>query len=770
MTAVSAPLAGVRVLDLCAYAVGPWAGTLLAQLGADVTRIDPPYGDPIRNVMPAMRGEPTTYMCSNMGKRSAILNLKDAGDLEIARRLAAQADVVIENARAGTMDRLGLGYDQLRLVNPGLVYCASSSFGDVGPLRTMGSTDPQGQAFSGFASLNGAPGTDGEVLRYVALVDLASSMYLTQAVLIGLHARRRTGHGQFIRTSQMEASLAVQTTRLTSYLATGDVPEPLGSGSPTLVPSRVYRCQDAQWIAVTAPTDRAWRALCDFLDLDGRELGAEERLERRDEIDAALEAAFAARPALHWTQRLPRLGVACVRPRTLEDDIEHHAHFAANEMVARVPHPIAGTLRVAGPPWRFERSPALVRGPGLPGRETEAVIAGAPPASEPAPAAADGEQGAPLEGLRVLDVSEGIAGPYCTLLLRTLGAEVTKLEPPGGDWLRAAGAPARQLNRGKASIELDITTDAGHEALLRLVREADVLVHEWTAEGAPLTPEQLRAVNPRLIDCSVTPLGERGPWAGLPATELEVQALAGLHRYLGSVTEPLVRLGADVGGIIGGCAAVQAILAASYAGVGQHVAVSQLGALTAMANVMLAALDDPDAWEGFHCNAAMYPPDRGIATRDGRIYYGQPLRSEEAWQEFCRDIGADALLEDPRFLTRAQRMPNQMLLRRELEPYFLRLDTDDLVERVIRSDGIAVPINTYPDLVDHPQLEAVGVLADADGARTLAPPWRRRGAPLRAVTEPAPDVGADGPAVLGRAGFKESEIRELLAVEGGVRS
>ena len=230
-------LEGVKVLDLCAYAVGPWAGTLLAQLGADVTRIDPPYGDPIRNVMPAMHGEPTTYMSSNLGKRSAVLNLKDAGDLEVAKRLAAGADVVIENARAGTMDRLGLGYDQLRLVNPRLVYCASSSFGDVGPLRTMGSTDPQGQAFSGFASLNGAPGTDAEVLRYVALIDLATSMYLTQAVLIGLHARRRSGQGQFIRTSQMEASLAVQTTRIGDFLAGGDAPAPLGSGSASIVPS-----------------------------------------------------------------------------------------------------------------------------------------------------------------------------------------------------------------------------------------------------------------------------------------------------------------------------------------------------------------------------------------------------------------------------------------------------------------------------------------------------------------------------------------------------
>jgi formyl-CoA transferase len=746
-----------------------------------VTRIDPPYGDPIRNVMPAKHGEPTTYMASNLGKRSAVLNLKDPSDREVALDLAAAADVVIENSRAGTMDRLGLGYDQLRLVNPRIVYCASSSFGDVGPLRAMGSTDPQGQAFSGFASLNGAPGTGAEVLRYVALIDLTTSMYLTQAALIGLYARRRTGQGQFIRTSQMEASLAVQTTRLGEHLAGGAVPVPLGSGTGAVVPSRAFACQDGAYVAVTAHTDAAWRALCDLLGLHGemRALGGAERLERRAEIDAALEAGFASRPALWWTQRLQRAGVPCARPRTLEDDVEHHAHFAANGFVRRVPHPVTGTLLVAGPPWRFERSRVHVRGPGLPGRETAAVLASAGGPRAPRPAAPEAAPSPPLEGVRVIDLSQGVAGPYCTLLLRTLGAEVVKVEPPGGDWLRAAGPPwidgtgaaAFQLNRGKASLELDIGTPAGHGALLRLLRDAHVLVHDMTAaqaEAAGLAPARLRALNPALVDCSVTALGERGPWAELPATELEVQSLSGLHRYLGAIGEAPVRLGADVAGILGGCAGLQAVLAGLLGGEGQHVAVSQLGSLIAMCNVMLAALDEPDAWEGFHCNAAGYPPDRGIATRDGRIYYGQPLRSEEAWHEFCRDIGADALLDDPRFTTRAERMPNQMLLRRELEPYFRALDTEDLVERVVRSDGIAVPVQGYPELLAHPQLEALGIVAGAEGAPTLAPPWRRRGAPFGAVTEPAPALGADGARVLARAGFKESEIRELLASEEGV--
>jgi crotonobetainyl-CoA:carnitine CoA-transferase CaiB-like acyl-CoA transferase len=372
------PLAGVRVLDLTAYAVGPWAASLLAQLGADVVRVDPPYGDPIRMVQPTKNGEPTTYCSSNLGKRSVILDLKDPADREVAIRLATSADVVVENARAGTMDRLGLGYEQMREVNPGIVYCASSSFGDAGPLQTMGSTDPQGQAFSGFASINGHPGAGPEVLRYVALIDLTTSMYLLQAVLIGLFARRRTGRGQFIRTSQMEAAIALQSTRLAEFFASGTAPGALGSGSAVIVPSRSFLCQDGTYVSLTAHTDELWQTLCAAVDRP--DLAADERLrtgagrvEHRDEVDSALESAIAVRPALWWSKRLARAGVPCARLRTLEDDIDVNAHFLANGLVNRVPHPVAGTMAVAGPLWRFEKARVEQRAAALPGHHTREI-------------------------------------------------------------------------------------------------------------------------------------------------------------------------------------------------------------------------------------------------------------------------------------------------------------------------------------------------------------------------------------------------------------
>jgi crotonobetainyl-CoA:carnitine CoA-transferase CaiB-like acyl-CoA transferase len=384
---------------------------------------------------------------------------------------------------------------------------------------------------------------------------------------------------------------------------------------------------------------------------------------------------------------------------------------------------------------------------------------------------------APLAGIRVLDATQGISGPYASSLLMGLGADVVKLEPVDGDWLRAVGPPwidgmgaaAYQLNRGKASVALHWMSPRGTTVLLRMLRQVDVFLHDLTLTRAAevgLTPDVLRRTNPDLIDVSVTPLGEVGPWADLPATELEVQSLSGVFRYLGQIDEPPVRLGADVGGILGGCTAVQAVLAGLLARDttgGQHAAVSQLGAVMGANNVMIAALDAPDAWEGFHCNAATYPPDRGIATADGRLYYGQPLRSEDAWQEFCRAIGAEALLEDPRFATRALRMPNMADLRRELEPYFVKIPTDELMELIVRSDGIGVPVHDYATLRDHAQLAALQQIVPAAGAETLSLPWRRQGEEFAAVTKATAAVGEHTVRFLRSCGLADAELGELTA-------
>src|SRR4051794_26656025 len=212
------PLAGIRIVDLTAFAVGPWAASLLAMMGADVVKIDPKYGDPIRRVKPDRGGESTTFTSCNIGKRSIALDLKDPTQLRIAQSMVVQADVVMENSREGAMAKLGLGFDTLSTLNPRLIYCSSSSFGSAGPMMGVGSADPHGAAFSGYVSVQGDPETGPEFTRHPGIIDLGTSLYLAQEVLIGLYRRAITGRGGVLRTSQMEAALALQTTRIAQHL------------------------------------------------------------------------------------------------------------------------------------------------------------------------------------------------------------------------------------------------------------------------------------------------------------------------------------------------------------------------------------------------------------------------------------------------------------------------------------------------------------------------------------------------------------------------
>lgn len=400
-----------------------------------------------------------------------------------------------------------------------------------------------------------------------------------------------------------------------------------------------------------------------------------------------------------------------------------------------------------------------------------------PAAEQEAPTA-----GTALAGVTVLELSQGIAGPYGTSLLSALGASVVKLEPLDGDWQRGLGPPwagpdgaaAAMLARGKSSLALDLASPRAPQVIARFLPRVDVVVHDLVdarADALGLAPADLDRAFPRLVSCSVTELGPAGPWAGRAASELEIQGIAGVTRYLGQLGGEPTRLGADVAGVLGGCATAQAVLAALFerleSGLGQAVAVSQAGALYAVSSIMLAALDEPDVWEGFHCNAATAPADHGIPTRDGVVLYGQPLRSEDAWKRFCVEIGAEDLLARPEFATRELRQPRIPELRRALEPYFAKYDTAELLELVAATEGIAVPLNTYGALVEHDQVAALGILRTAaDGSPVLAPPWRFTGPGTVSVAGPVPAVGEHTVACLREFGLGEPEIADLL--ESGV--
>ncbi|MCC7346820.1 MAG: CoA transferase [Variibacter sp.] len=371
------PLAGLKVVDVSIMAAGPWVGSLLGMMGAEVIKIEPPAGDGTRWVAPRQRGMGTNFICLNVNKRDVILDFKSEDDLRVTRELVRQADVFIQNFRGGVIERLGLGWDVLKTINPKLVYCSISGFGEEGPLRKAGSADYVMQAFSGFAALNGPEGRDvPEQFRFSGFIDLTTSSVAVEAVLAALLSRVQTGEGQKIELSMLEAALEMQATRLAGLLLAGAPPVPMGCRSAILAPDRAFRTMDRD-VFVTCRSDAEFHALVAALKLpelaeDPRFASNAARVANVAALDAALEPAFLTGSALWWLRRLRRDGI----PAAVALDFEtfrHHAQVTANGMIAELDTEDWGHVAVAGPPWRFGRTPGGVVPPARPGEDTEAI-------------------------------------------------------------------------------------------------------------------------------------------------------------------------------------------------------------------------------------------------------------------------------------------------------------------------------------------------------------------------------------------------------------
>ncbi len=372
------PLAGLRVIDLSIMAAGPWTAGLLGMLGAEVIKVEPPAGDGVRWHLPQQRGISTNFIAMNVNKKDIILDLKSKDGLATAIELAKTCDILVQNFRAGVMERLGFGYETLRQVNPRLIYCAISGFGEQGPLSKEGCGDPIMQAFSGFGCANGAPDDVVDAFRFTGLLDLASASVATASILAALMERETTGLGQKVEVSMLEAALEIQNTRIGELLGAGLVPQPRQSESAGLVPDRAFATMDRE-VFVTVHNDVEWAAFCVAIDQpdladDPRFSTVRARVERRAELHALLEPVFNARPAIWWLRVFQRHGVPAGIAHHFET-FRHHQQIVENEMIARLQTRGWGEISVAGLPWHFSDTPCEVRESPQPGEHTDEIMA-----------------------------------------------------------------------------------------------------------------------------------------------------------------------------------------------------------------------------------------------------------------------------------------------------------------------------------------------------------------------------------------------------------
>ncbi|HEV8339466.1 MAG TPA: CoA transferase, partial [bacterium] len=253
-------LAGTRVLDLSQVMAGPFCTMLLADMGAEVVKVEPPQGDSTRQMSGSRGGESPSFWAVNRNKRGVVLDLKNPRGVEICRRLAERADVLVENYRPGALDRLGLGYEALRPLNPGLIYASISGYGQTGPLRERGGFDLVAQGESGIMSVTGLPGGS-PVKCGIPICDLGAALFLTYGILSAALHRVRTGEGQRVETSLLDAGIALSVWEAAEYFATGSSPLPTGSAHRMSAPYQAFRCQDG-YITIGAANQRSWERLC----------------------------------------------------------------------------------------------------------------------------------------------------------------------------------------------------------------------------------------------------------------------------------------------------------------------------------------------------------------------------------------------------------------------------------------------------------------------------------------------------------------------------
>jgi formyl-CoA transferase len=370
-------LEGIRVLDVTQVMAGPFCAMQLCDMGADVIKVEPPRGDSTRHMAGATGRDSAAFNAVNRGKRGIVLDLATSRGQDVFRRLVARTDVLLENFRPGVMRRIGFDYAALAEHHPALIYASISGYGQTGPDASKGGFDLIAQGVSGLMSVTGEPGGP-PVKVGVPLTDLGAALFALAGVLAALHYRTRTGLGQYVDTSLVEAGIAFSVWESAEYFAEGRSPEPLGSAHRMLAPYQAIRCADG-YITLGAATDRLFQRLCDLLGhpewtADPEFADDTRRVRNRRALIDRIEAITALEPRVRWVARLDAAGVPC---GPINDYAEAFAdpQVRARGMIVDVDHPTLGRLRTVGSPIKMSATPPVVgrRAPLL-GEHTREVL------------------------------------------------------------------------------------------------------------------------------------------------------------------------------------------------------------------------------------------------------------------------------------------------------------------------------------------------------------------------------------------------------------
>ena len=373
------PLEGVRVLDLTQIMAGPYCAMTLGDMGADVVKVEKPNGgdDARRMGPPFIEGESAAFLGINRNKRSIVADMRTDGGREIVQELARRSDILIQNFRPGSLERMGLGYEQVREINPAIIYCTISGFGATGPYARRGGFDLVAQGMSGLMSVTGHPGAPPTKIG-APICDLNAGMFAAIGILTAYVNRLRTGTGQHVDTSLLEGGIAYTFWESAMYFATGEPPGPMGSAHRLTAPYQAFETADG-YINVGAANQANWERLCaaigrDDLASDPRFARPRDRMENLDALVSTLEETFARETTGHWLTALEAAGVPAGPIYTL-DEVYADPQVRARDMVVETEHPAAGRVRNIGIPVKLSETPGAFRRPAPAlGEHTDEVL------------------------------------------------------------------------------------------------------------------------------------------------------------------------------------------------------------------------------------------------------------------------------------------------------------------------------------------------------------------------------------------------------------
>jgi len=372
------PLEGVRVLSLCHTVAAPFCTMILGDLGADVIKVEiPGTGDYSRGMYPVIDGQSAVYLSLNRNKRSITVNLKEKEGREILYAIAKKSDVMVENFTPGVVDRLGVGYGDIKKVNPNIIYCSISGFGQSGPYRELPAYDPVLQGMGGFMAITGEPGRP-PVRVGVAVVDLATGMYAAIAILAALMVKREEGIGQYIDVSLFDVASSWMSYAAHYYWITNREPPKMGSAHFSMAPYQCFKTGDRKYISVCCGNESTWKRLCSALGREDLSANPDfalnrNRVENREKLTRILEEIFQSKSSHEWLEILRKNEVPSGPVYTLEEQFSD-PQLLHREMVLEVDHPTLGRTRQIGLPTKFSTFAFDIKPPPLLGEHTEEIL------------------------------------------------------------------------------------------------------------------------------------------------------------------------------------------------------------------------------------------------------------------------------------------------------------------------------------------------------------------------------------------------------------